>query len=345
MLPFHFFLFISEIKAFITNSSSLNTSIYNPRLTKYAPCSFDKFYKEQPEKVKKLLKFGLIGYEVNINIDDIENRSEKYINFRDAIERRAEQAGRVTVISSGMDSLSFEFANVLKDRVEPSVIIYVNWDALNGDAWVYPRLARHAPLIGRWTGLLIKTLANDGAIDVSKLTGIGYSLGAHILGNMGNYLTENNLKMAHIIALDPAGPCFQDWYKLRAVQRSDAKLVQVIHTNTKSLGYKRSIGHIDIYPNNGNGQPGCKKWQWMVFRHRAHSCDHSYAVKLFKQENIVASCAKSWKEFKNDNIQHTITIGQDLNSEDFTPKCDGNYYLKSPNLKFTLFSEDECQLY
>nr|CAD7419130.1 unnamed protein product [Timema poppensis] len=43
---------------------------------------------------------------------------------------------------------------------------------------------------------------------------------------------------------------------------SDAKLVDVIHTDGKSiflLGYGMSqpCGHIDFYPNNGKEQPGC----------------------------------------------------------------------------------------
>lgn len=44
---------------------------------------------------------------------------------------------------------------------------------------------------------------------------------------------------------------------------TDARHVEVIHTNGESglnfgLGIQGAIGHVDIYPNGGKSQPGCK---------------------------------------------------------------------------------------
>ncbi|XP_055305017.1 phospholipase A1-like [Sitodiplosis mosellana] len=225
-----------------------------------------------------------------------------------------------------MNTKSFNFANNLKDRVGPGTVVYVNWDGINGGPLDYGTFAHNAPIIGHWAGYLMEKLADDGAIDVSKSIGVGFSLGAHIIGNMGYHLTQNKLQMAHIIALDPAAPCFEDWHKLRPVQRDDAKLVQVIHTDVEWYGYERKIGHIDIYPNNGRNQPKCSG---NIFK--LHSCWHSYAWKLYKLRDVKAGCAKNWDEFKQNIIDHTIPIGQDLNSDHSVEGRDCTYYLHSPS--------------
>ncbi|XP_055305023.1 phospholipase A1 1-like [Sitodiplosis mosellana] len=280
------------------------------------PCSF---HSPNPFKVEKLLKFGIIGHDYNINLEDVKDRSENYKKFANVIR----QARNVTIISGGIMSNSFDFANNLKDRVGSGIVLYVNWDELNGGPFNYGTYAHNAPIIGDRTGYLIKTLADDGAIDVSKLIGVGFSLGAHIIGNMGYHLTQNKLQMAHIIALDPASPCFEDWNDLRSVQRDNAKLVQVIHTDAKWFGYERKIGHIDIYPNNGENQPECS----MIL---IHTCWHNYSWKLYKLRDIKAGCAKNWDEFKKNNIDHTIPIGHDLSSDHLLEGRDCTYYLHSP---------------
>ena len=43
--------------------------------------------------------------------------------------------------------------------------------------------------------------------------------------------------MEGIIAIDPAGPIFEDNTALK-LDRNDAKVVQVLHTDTGTLGYE-----------------------------------------------------------------------------------------------------------
>ena len=61
--------------------------------------------------------------------------------------------------------------------------------------------------------------------------------------------------------LDPAKPLFGINHQRRRLQRNDAKLVKVLHSNGGesffNYGHKDKLGHVDIYLNNGDDQPGC----------------------------------------------------------------------------------------
>jgi len=74
-------------------------------------------------------------------------------------------------------------------------------------------------------------------------------------------ITRNSKRILHL-GLDPAGPLFEtrDWAV--GLNPSAADLVDVIHTNGKSitethLGTMKVLGHVDFYPNGGGRQPDC----------------------------------------------------------------------------------------
>ena len=108
---------------------------------------------------------------------------------------------------------------------------------------------------------------------------IGHSLGAHVCSNAGKFLkSEFSLTMGRITGMDPAGPAFQKTTKAVRLDSSDAKFVDVIHTNGGDedqgfLGMSYSVGHADFYPNGGVHQPGC----WDI----NFICSHGEAPWMF----------------------------------------------------------------
>lgn len=64
------------------------------------------------------------------------------------------------------------------------------------------------------------------------------------------------------IGLDPAGPLFDFQDPRVRLDRTDAKFVDVIHSNGETLilgglGAAQPLGHVDFYPNGGRVQHGC----------------------------------------------------------------------------------------
>lgn len=91
-----------------------------------------------------------------------------------------------------------------------------------------------------------------------RLYMIGFSLGAHVVGVAGHHFPG----VARITGLDPAGPDFEGRPINERLDQTDAKFVDVIHTNYGSIyklhfGYTAPLGHVDFYVNGGELQPGC----------------------------------------------------------------------------------------
>ena len=81
--------------------------------------------------------------------------------------------------------------------------------------------------------------------------------------------------MEGILALDPAGPVFDANSGSTRLGKSDAKAVQVFHTNIRALGIEAPSGDVDFYFNDGKHQPGCKDL----------ACSHSYAPAFLEALN------------------------------------------------------------
>ena len=67
-----------------------------------------------------------------------------------------------------------------------------------------------------------------------------------------------NFQFIFLTALDPAFPGFMTPDTNTRLSSSDAKFVDVIHTDGGFFGFPYSIGHADFFPNGGIAvQPGC----------------------------------------------------------------------------------------
>ena len=85
--------------------------------------------------------------------------------------------------------------------------------------------------------------------------------------------------MEGILALDPAGPVFDANSDSTRLGKSDAKAVQVFHTNINGAGIEAQSGTVDFYFNDGKHQPGCKDFLGL------DSCSHGYAPEFLKALN------------------------------------------------------------
>ncbi|KAK2540982.1 Lipi [Columba guinea] len=103
----------------------------------------------------------------------------------------------------------------------------------------------------------------DGA-SLDTIYMIGVSLGAHIAGFVGQ---KYNGKVGRITGLDPAGPSFTQQPPEERLDRTDAQFIDVIHSDTDALGFKKPLGTIDFYPNGGMDQPGCPKTVFSVYNY------------------------------------------------------------------------------
>uniref|UniRef100_A0A6P7GIA5 Pancreatic lipase-related protein 3-like isoform X2 n=1 Tax=Diabrotica virgifera virgifera TaxID=50390 RepID=A0A6P7GIA5_DIAVI len=148
--------------------------------------------------------------------------------------------------------------------------------------------------VGLYVAGFIKQLKENFGIRLEKVKFVGHSLGAHICGNSGAALGG---KVDRIVGLDPAGPLFTVKNIDNRLDRSDAKFVQVIHTNGGTLGFRLAMGHAEYFPNEGESQPGCR-WDMIG------TCSHSRAYAYYSESllrNFYARRCTDFKHYKKGN--------------------------------------------
>lgn len=114
--------------------------------------------------------------------------------------------------------------------------------------------------IGGLIGELVARLIKDYKVPVENFLIIGHSLGGQTAGFVGKKVSELvGEKVPRIVGLDPAGPAFFNRPEEERLNKNDAKIVHVIHTDGGKLGFEDPCGTIDFFPNGGTDQPGCFK--------------------------------------------------------------------------------------
>ncbi|XP_011306822.1 pancreatic triacylglycerol lipase isoform X3 [Fopius arisanus] len=198
-----------------------------------------------------------------------------------------------------------EMRNELLKHGDYNVIV-VDW--AGGSLPLYTQATANTRLVGLEIAYLVKHLQTNYGLDTSDVHLIGHSLGAHTAGYAGEKLEG---QIGRITGLDPAEPYFQGMPSHLRLDWTDAQLVDVIHTDGKSIfflglpgyGMSQPCGHLDFYPNNGKEQPGCTDLSettpslpLTLIREGLEeasrvlvACNHVRAIKLFI-ESINSKC-------------------------------------------------------
>lgn len=149
-------------------------------------------------------------------------------------------------------------------------IIFVNWVVGNDTK---KDLSEHIELIGTNVATMVANLNKTAHMLTDDAVLIGLGMGAHIAGQAGKSLYNQNVTKVHeIIALDPS----REFQELNTpeynLNKMDARGVIVYHTNVNVTGIYQRIGTVDIYVNDQKEQPGCEK---------DVKCSHEIALDYF----------------------------------------------------------------
>ncbi|XP_012581264.1 PREDICTED: endothelial lipase [Condylura cristata] len=158
---------------------------------------------------------------------------------------------------SGMfESWLYKLVSALQTREKDANVVVVDWLPLAHQ--LYREAVNNTQVVGHSVARMLDWLQEKGNFSLGNVHLIGYSLGAHVAGYAGNFVKGT---VGRITGLDPAGPLFEGANIHKRLSPDDADFVDVLHTYTCSLGLsigiQMPVGHIDIYPNGGDFQPGC----------------------------------------------------------------------------------------
>ncbi|XP_047022597.1 pancreatic lipase-related protein 2-like [Helicoverpa zea] len=151
--------------------------------------------------------------------------------------------------------------------VQDCNVIVVDWSGLASSN--YLTAAAGVPNVGQHLGNFVTWLINTAGGNWNQVHFVGFSLGAHAVGNAGR---QTGARPSRITGLDPAG---YRWHtNALRLSPNDGQYVEAIHTDGNVLGIMNPSGNADFYPNGGkHPQPGC----WT----QGTSCSHGRATELF----------------------------------------------------------------
>jgi len=207
--------------------------------------------------------------------------------------------------------------------LEPSNVIKVSW--ADSNRGLYHTAAYNSRIVGRQLSLFLYYLDQMFHINLDRFHLVGHSLGAHIAGFVGS---DNEGRIARITGLDPAGPIFVELNSSMRLDPSDAKFVDVVHTNggtiTKgALGLSVPSGHVDYYCNGGSVQPGCyfsSVTKSIIDPVERVACNHrrSYRyfieiIKLAISEMSAQAVGTPTNQISTTNLNHQVSINGDSN--------------------------------
>ncbi|XP_061719861.1 pancreatic triacylglycerol lipase-like [Cydia pomonella] len=157
--------------------------------------------------------------------------------------------------------------NAFLNKDDANVIV-LDWRRLAIGGYV--TAVNGVPAVGRGLGQFLRFVHETTGAPYSSMHLVGFSLGAHLVGNAGRELGG---AVARVTGLDPAGPL---WNLNRdRLSPNDGVYVEAIHTDggytIGGLGIGTAIANADFFPNGGISQPACL----------TNICNHNRAWELF----------------------------------------------------------------
>lgn len=215
-----------------------------------------------------------------------------------------------------------QILNALLDQDKEGTATVIGIDWRNGSHVPYLQAVANIRVVGAIAAHLINFLKEELKIkNLDKVHMIGHSLGAHLCGYAGHALQRDfNLTLGRITGLDPAEHQFSDVEPEVRLEKSDAKFVDIVHSDIKPIsqsgfGMIKPIGHIDFYPNGGLDNPGCD-YSYETYMSRKGtdspiqkliSCAHTRSYKYFTDSISHPECpymaisCESYEDFKLGN--------------------------------------------
>ncbi|XP_065290202.2 pancreatic triacylglycerol lipase-like [Dermacentor albipictus] len=180
-------------------------------------------------------------------------------------------------------------------------VIIVDW--LGGNALPYTQATANTRVVGAEIALLVNKLEKAFGAKRETFHILGHSLGSHVAGYAGERLPG----LGRITGLDPSDPYFQHMPKEVRLDPTDARLVDVLHTDGASvfdiykaegLGMYQPAGHLDFYPNGGIKMPGCSTnsrilitlTKGAIEAARSVVCNHERAIDYFLDSITEREC-------------------------------------------------------
>nr|AIY34732.1 lipase 3b [Lygus lineolaris] len=199
-------------------------------------------------------------------------------------------------------------------------VIVVSWDL--SSTLGYFGAKKYVPTAGRVVALMIDLLVEQSGLRLEDAHVIGHSLGAHVAGIAGMYITTGRLP--RVTGLDPAGPFYSKGDEMR-ISKNSAEFVDIIHTAKWIEGIHDEVGHVDFYPNGGYPfQPGCG---WDIAGFRSHRRAYwLFASSVLNPGGFLAVQCDNWHNFKNGKCKgnNVTEMGQNV-----SPKARGKYFLRT----------------
>jgi len=256
------------------------------------------------------------------------------------------------VIHGFQSTVKTGWAQDIKDAIldiEDVNVYLVDWRGGTGNfgdgIYIYDQAVSNTRVVAAQVAKVIEQFNVEG-MSLADVHLIGHSLGAHMCGEVGKLL---NSKVGRITGLDPASPGYEGLDAIVRLDETDGQYVDSIHTDGRNaggsvekrilcggLGTMQASGHLAVYVNGGEGQPGCIleernplcMWPWGIRTVEQGSsrmkseftlyCSHTRVTKLFVESITSAPCAftihkcDSYDLFQNGECLKCPSAGCDV---------------------------------